>query len=159
MAMMGMIGGLIGGVFSLVGSIASANAQRQQAAAERNAAQYNAQVQEQKANEERAAAQRKALQTREKKDLALSQLQARAAFSGGGAGINDPTVISLATDIEEKGEYQALGDMFVGESRGRSYENQANLDRYIGETRARASKARADATIMSGIGGLFSRFG
>lgn len=155
MAAMGMIGGL----FSLFGSIVQASALQKQAQAERNAAEFNAQVQEQRAMEERAAAQRKALDERKKKDIVQSNLQARAAASGAGAGVNDPTIISLATDIEGRGEYQALTEMYTGESRARGREDEAALQRYIGETKAQASEAKATGAILGGIGGLFGKFG
>lgn len=165
--------GIISGVMGLVGTIVSAAAAgrqaaalRNQAIAERQAAEFNAQQQEMRAMEERAAAQRKAFDKREQGDLALSKLQARAAASGGGAGINDPTVISLASDIGGKAEYMALGDMFVGESRGRAHEAEADIGRYIGETKARSSEEKAKATeigaigsILGGVGGLFGKFG
>jgi type II secretory pathway pseudopilin PulG len=158
-----MVGGLVSGVFSMMGAAAQAKAYKQQAAAERQAAEYNAKLQEQAAMEQRAVAQRKALEGREKKEVTIGNLQARAAASGGGASINDPSVIKLAGDIEEKGEYAALGDMYSGEAKGRSLENQANLDRYVGETKARASEAKAKAAIIGGIGsavgGLFGKFG
>lgn len=151
--------GMIGGIFSMLGSIVGAAAMQKQAKAERNAAEYNAQVQEKQAMEERASAQRKALEERRKKDVTLSNLQARAAASGGGAGVSDPTVISLATDIEGRGEYGALLEMYTGESRARGREDEAALQRYIGETKAQASEAKATGMILGGIGGLFGKFG
>jgi hypothetical protein len=151
--------GIIGGLFSLVGSIASANALQKQAAAERNAAQFNAQVEEQRAMEDRAAAQRKSFQDKETKDLTLSKLQARAAASGGGAGPNDPSIIGLASDIEGKGTYQSLADMYVGESRGRMAEDNAAIGQYIGQTKADADEAKAFGTILGGVGGLVGKFG
>ena len=155
MAAMGIIGGVIG----LVGSIVSAAAMQRQAAAERNAAEYNAQVNEQRAMMERAAAQRTSLEKKEKKDYALSALQARAAASGGGAGVNDPTVINLATEIEGKGEYAAMLDMYSGEQKGRYQEAEADIGRYIGEEKAKASEVKAFGTILGGVGFFVGKFG
>jgi hypothetical protein len=140
-----------------MGTIAQANAMRAQAQAEQQAANYKAQVENQQAQEDRAAAQRRALAEREKTQYAQSQLQALAAASGGGA--DDPTIIKLSSDIAAHGEYNALADMYTGESKGVDLENQANLDVYSGAMKADAMRAKANSTIMGGFGGLFTGIG
>jgi hypothetical protein len=49
--------------------------------------------------------------------------------------------------------------MWEGEAKGRNLENQAILDRYVGDQRKAAADRMATATIIGGIGGLFSSFG
>lgn len=148
---------IVGALFSAVGTIAQAGAMRDQAQAERNAANYKAQVENQKAMEERASAQRQALATGRKTALVQSQIQARAAASGGGA--DDPSVISLASGVEREGSYQSLYSTYLGESRGRGLEDQAVLDRYSGEMKASNLESNANATILGGFGSLFGKFG
>lgn len=166
--------GMVGGLFSFMGAMASANAQQQQAQAleyqaqaEIQAANYKAKQEERVGQEDRAAAQRQALDTKEKTSYLQSHLQATAAASGGGAA--DPTIINLSGDIAKHGEYSALSQMWSGESQAVGLENQAGLDRYTGYVRATAladeaaaKRTQADATILGGIGGLFgsaARFG
>lgn len=147
-----------------------ADAMRQQADTERQVAAYNAAEQTKTANEERAAAQRTALEQKRQTDLVQSKLQANAAASGGGA--SDPTVISLASDIEGQGTYQSLFSMYKGEARGSALEDQAAITRYSGNRKADAYLANADATdvaadatesagfasMLGGFSNLFTKF-
>jgi hypothetical protein len=162
--------GIIGGLFSFMGAMASANAARQQAQAleyqaiaEVQAADYKAKQEERVGQEQRAAAQRKGLEEKRKETYLQSHLQATAAASGGGA--DDPTIVKLSSDIAQQGEYNALSQMWSGESQAVGLENQARLDRYSGRTRASAlnaeasaARSKADATILGGVGGLFGSF-
>lgn len=148
--------GVLGGIISFIGTIASADAARQEGEAAKQAAYYKAQQEERKADEERALASRKAAQTKKELDYTQSSLQARAAASGGGA--DDGTVIKLASDIEQTGTYHSLLNMWQGEARGRDRENQASLDRYVGDRKKDAAEARANSMIIGGLGGLFGSF-
>lgn len=147
---------VVGGLFSIAGTMSQASALRNQAAAEQQAANYKVLVENQRAMAERASAQRQALQTNRKTDLTQSALQARAAASGGGA--DDPTVVKLASDIEGEGKYQSLFDMYLGETRARGLEDQGVVDRFSADQRAKQLNSTANATILSGIGSLASRF-
>lgn len=142
---------------SAVGTMASASAARRQADAERTAADYNAMMMERRANEERAVGTRKAAEKRRELEYAQSRLQSRAAASGGSA--SDPGTISLAADIEQQGEYNALTAIYTGESTARNYETQAGLTRYVGESRARALEDKAKGTLIEGFGGLAGKLG
>lgn len=148
--------GIIGGLFSFLGSIASANAARSQADAEIQAANYRAGEEERLGKEELAVGSRKSIDEHRKTALIQSELQAKAAASGGGAA--DPTIIKLASDIEGQGEYNALSQLWTGQSHKVALDNQAALDRYSGQMRAKALRDKADATILGGIGGLFGSF-
>ncbi len=147
---------IIGGIVSFIGTIASADAARQEGEAAQQAAYYKAKMEERKANEERALAGRKAAQTKKELEYTQSSLQARAAASGGGA--DDGTVIKLASDIEQQGTYHSLLNMWQGEAKGRDLENQAQLDRYVGDRRKDAAEAKANSMIIGGLGGLFGSF-
>jgi hypothetical protein len=85
---------------------------------------------EREAGTTRAAAQRAALDRRRDIKLTLSALQARAAASGGAAA--DDTVMRLAERTAERGEYEALGEMFSGENRARGIEDVAAGLRFSG---------------------------
>ena len=148
---------LIGGLVSAVGTVAQASAMSQQAKAEQQAANYKATIERQQAQEERASAQRKAFDKQRQTGLVQSQLQARAAASGGGAA--DPTVVNLSEDIAGQGAYQSLIDMWKGESRARGLENQADADIYSGNMRASALRSSATGTLLGGFSSLFSTFG
>lgn len=147
---------VIGGIVSFIGTIASAEAAKDQAEAEKQAAYYKARQEERKAMDERAVAQRKSMQQKKETEYLQSTLQARSAASGGGA--DDPTVIKLASDVEQQGTYRSLLNMWEGESRGRDLENQASLDRYVGDRKVDAAEKKANAMILGGIGGLFGSF-
>lgn len=158
--------GVLGSIASFAGTIASVGAQQQQAKAlenqgiaEQQIAAYNAKVARQQAQQERAVAQRKSFEERRKKNRALSQIQARAAYSGGGAA--DPNILDLSADVAAQGEYNALAQMYSGESRARGLEDQASLDIYTGNARAGAyrdrasiARSRSTATLIGGFGGL-----
>ena len=131
---------IISAVLTGVGTLVTAGAANAQGQADQQAAYYKAQMEERRAMEERAAAQRSAIRKRRDTEVAQSNLQARAAASGGGA--DDPTVIKLASDLEGEGEYQALAEMYKGESRARDLENQAQLDRFVGDQKRRAGRTK-----------------
>lgn len=157
MAAIAAIAGVIGAGLSLFGTITAANQQRQQAGQERQLAQFNAMQEERRAQQERATAQRQALERRRLTQIAQSTLQARAAASGGKA--TDASVIQLSSDIAGRGEYQALTEMFSGESRARALEDKAGATRFEGEARAQAAEAKAKSMLLSGFGSLFTRLG
>lgn len=154
---MGGAMGMIGGIFSFMGSLASADAMRQQGEDERTAAYFKADREEERGQQERAVQQRGALRKRRETGIVESAIQAKAASSGGGA--SDPTVVDLSGAVAKEGEYQALQQMWLGEQRGRDLENQASLDRFVGEAKKRNADAKADATILGGVGGLIGSLG
>lgn len=130
--------GVVGTVVSAVGTIAGGMAAKDMA--EHQAAQM-----EREANTARAIGSREAMDKRKEQRFLLSKLQARAAASGGAA--DDPTVVDLAGDVAQRGEYEALVAMYRGENRARGMEDQAALTRV---------KGQADMTggILKGVGTL-----
>ena len=147
---------------------------------------FLAQEYDQSASEARASSQRDAYEKRRTAKLALSTLVARAASGGGRA--TDPTVLKLASDIGERGEYLALSEMYTGENKARGFEDKAAAERYSGaakkygydadalytrylgktEKYAGDTKASGDlvsgflggsGTILSGLGSSLSAYG
>lgn len=106
-----------------------------------NEAEYQAKQYDQLASDARVAGQRDAFERRRTAKLALSTLVARAA-SGGGA-VTDPTVLNLASQIGQRGEYLALSDMWKGQEKAAGYENEATAARYSGAAKKYAADLEA----------------
>ena len=130
---------------------------------QKNAMDFKAAQEEQAAQESRAAAQRVAMDKRREATLLGSKLQARAAASGGGAA--DPGVLDLAGDIAQRGEYEALTDMYRGENRARGFLDQAVASRLTGEAALAEGKAKRNAaflqaagTIIGGTGSAYKQY-
>src|SRR5437762_1366296 len=107
--------GLIGGLFSFMGSMAAADAARQQGAYEQQSEYYKAGMEERQAMAERATYQRRASDQQREEKYLQSTLQAKAAASG--AGATDPTVVNLAGQIAGESKYRQLGEMWSGKTR------------------------------------------
>lgn len=137
-------------VASIGGSILSGLGQMQAGKAAQQSANSQAQQLEQRAGQERAASQRVAIEERRKGKIAISNAQAAAASSGGGA--TDPTVLNIEGAIAKQGEYNALSALFDGEERARGQELQAVASRYEGKQARRAGMAGGVSTIISGAG-------
>ncbi len=150
-----------GTAVSAAGTIAGGKAAQQSALAQQQGLEFRAQQQEAAAQEARAAAGRAAQDKRRETTLLQSKLQARAAASGGGA--DDPTIVNLAEDLGGRGEYDALMEMYKGESRARGFENQAAGDRYSGavgiseaQTKRKLANLSAIGTIIGGANSMLS---
>lgn len=155
-------GGVISGTGSILGGISKSKADKAAGDAaetgaeikatatelggtiDKNEADYLATEYDQAASEARAVGQRNAFDQRRTAKLALSTLVARAASSGGGA--SDPTVLKLASNIAERGEYLALSDMYTGENKARGLEDEAKAVRYTGEAKKYAADLEATGT-------------
>lgn len=132
---------------------------------------YEASQVEQNASQALAASQRQMLATRENTRLAMSTAIARGAASGVNVAVGSP-----ATDVGElakRGEYNALMDMFNGESAQSGLLNKAAGIRYgaditrmggdfaglEGGEKYYASKLAAAGTLAGGVGGMLSDAG
>ncbi len=153
----------IGTGVSAMGTIASGKAAEQAGRQAQQAREFEALQQEQAAQESRAAAQRQAIDKRREGQLLLSRLQARAAASGGGA--DDPTVLDLGGGIAERGEYEALTEMYRGENRARGLEDSAVGSRMTGEAlraegeaKKRASRLSAFGTLIGGATSMYGQY-
>ncbi len=140
----GSILGLLGTGLSAAGTIYAGN----QAQASANA---QAKSMEKKGEQEYAIAQRKARESRREKELVLSRQRAIAAASGGGA--SDPTVESIMGKTEEKGEYNALLDMYNGAQMRADLYREAGITRAEGQSQKTASYIGAASSIYDGFMG------
>jgi hypothetical protein len=143
------LAGLAGTGITAAGTLAAGDAAK--ASADSQALQLN-----QQATQARAASQRTMMEHQRQTGLVQSQLQARAAASGGGA--TDDTVLDLGGDVQARGEEQALMDLYNGENQGRGLEDQAKAKVASGEAAQEGASYSALGTIASGIGTGFSRF-
>lgn len=121
------------------------------------AAQFKAAQLEQAAGESRAAASNQAFERRRAAGLTLSSLQARAAAFAGDA--SNPGIIKLGSDIAQRGEYQALSEMYTGENRARGLTDAAVGARMEGDAAKEASYYAAGGTILSAAGGMGKTYG
>lgn len=134
---------------SAAGTIAAGQAQRQNA-------QYQAKQLNIKAKEEQAAAFNEAQELKSQKERALSRHQALAAASGFMA--DDPSNLTLVSDIEERGTLQQLMAMYGGESRRTGLEAQALGTLAQGNAAQTGSYLTAGGTILGGIGDSMSKY-
>jgi hypothetical protein len=130
------------------GSEMIAAAQEKGGVLNQQAAEFQAQQADQAGRESLGVAQRSALDRREQIKLTLADLQAKAAASGGGA--SDPTIKAIARKIAERGEYEALGMMYAGESQKAGYEDVAKGLRFTGDAQRYGADQSALATRFSG---------
>lgn len=119
---------------------AEAQAHHTRLVAERNAeiatdkGKYDAAVATIQANETAAAGQREAIEERRHKRLTQSGALAKAAADGGSAG--DPTVLAIAGQIEQAGEWNAMTALYEGEAGASYYRGQADLALYNSQMEA-----------------------
>lgn len=146
-----------GGALSAAGTLMGGNAAAEAGASARQSQYFKAKQEEMAAQESRASAQRAALDKGRETTLLQSQLQARAAASGGGA--SDPGILDLAGDIAGRGEYEALTEMFRGENRARGLEDSATGSRMTGDAAAAEGRAKRDASYFSAAGTLIGSAG
>jgi hypothetical protein len=149
MAALSLAATAAGTIVSTMGALQAGEAA--QAAANYKATQLNI-----KGNEEFAAAQRNVAQERRKKDLAQSQLQARAAQSTGDT--TDTTVMNLGAGIEEQGEFRALTEFYRGENAKLGYEGAAAGSVWEGQQAKTASRWKAAGTLLDGVSSLGDKY-
>lgn len=123
----------------------------------KEAADYRAEQLDMQATESRAAAQRQAYERRTAAKLTLSKLQANAAAFAGDA--TNPGIIKLEGDIASRGEYQALSEMYLGESRARGLTDEATATRASGRASRTGSYFSAAGTLASGFGSMLGTYG
>lgn len=132
--------GLLGTAISGVGTIAAG-------AAQKNAADYEAQQMDMKAKEEVAASQRDALQKKHEGAILNSRAQAVAAASGAGAGTDAPTIVKLMGDTAGTAQYNADSALYGGFSRAAGLKDAAKGKRAEGN-------ASLLGSVFSGFGGM-----
>lgn len=108
------------------------------------------------ANNANAAAQRKAIESQRQATLAGSRLQ---ALSAAGGGASDPTIVNLAEGIAGKGEYNAMTDLYNGESDAAALTDKGNLAQYEGRVKNQTAKTQAIGSVLSSAGSLYGKYG
>lgn len=131
---------------------------------ERIAKEYEAKQFESRAGEEIAAAQQRGFEEKRRARLVASRAVALAAAGGGGA--TDPTIVNLLADIDGEGAYRAAVRVYQGDETARGLRERAAGARYEGElaeeagsAKARAYKTSALASLLSGAGSLYAKYG
>lgn len=135
-------------VFSVVSTISSFSAQKNEGIAAQQEARFRASQLEQRAGQSRAAAQRQAIIERKRGTLAESKAQAIAAAGGGGA--LDPSVVSIMGDLNDEAEMNASNALYEGEERARDDQSEASITRWEGAQKKKAGFLAARNTIFSG---------
>jgi hypothetical protein len=102
------------------------------------------------AGQARASSQRAAAEERRRARILDSRARAVAAKSG--AGVTDPTVVNVRSDIEGEGVYRALSRMYEGETEAASLEFEA-------QERRRAARGRSIATVLDSAATFASKYG
>jgi hypothetical protein len=102
--------------------------------------------------------------TQMKARLASATAIARAAASGVAPDVGSP--LNNTGEIAERGSYQALMDMFDGQSAASGIRNQAAGVRYSGQiadlegkAKQKAARLTAAGTLASTAGSMFSTYG
>lgn len=168
MMALGAVGAATSAASTISGASASAGALRSQGPATLLTSLYQSQEDKNAANTALASSQRQAIDAGKQKDLVLSKLQAGAAATGGDT--SDDNVVNLAGQIEDRGEYQQLMDVFNGQSRFNALNDAASNVLVTGANRVNADNFRADTmqqqaglsaagTLMSGASSMFSKYG
>lgn len=110
---------------------------------------FKAKQLQQAAEEARASGQRSMFEKQRETGLIESKLASRAAASG--AGASDPTVVALGGNIAQRGEYEALLEMYKGENRARGMEDAAKATQL-------ESYTKAAGTLISGAGSSYAQY-
>lgn len=137
------------------GTILSAGGQAVSAISEKKAADFEAGQMQNMAVTERALAGRKANEFRRQTRLKQSALQARAAATG---GATDPTIVDLAGQIEEEGEYNALTAVWEGQERANDLVARAGMRKKQGSLARMTGLMGAGGTILQGGSSLYKRY-
>jgi hypothetical protein len=144
----------IGIAGSAIGTIGSANA-------DRNAAEDMAQRKEREAGdlnqmaaEKRALAGRRASEERRRSRLVVSSIRAKA-----GTGATDDSVLQLMEDATAQGEVNAGAAAYEGETQKRQLTQQAKDALWQANQSRQSGGMNARNTIISGISNMGMRFG
>lgn len=135
--------GLLGTGLSAAGTLAAG-------AAERDNQEFIAKQEEEKANEELAASQRDADQARREARVAQSRQQALAAASGGGAGVDAPTIVKLMSETAGQGQINAGSALYGGQQRASGLRDSAKGRRASGRASFLGSALGAFGQAASG---------
>jgi hypothetical protein len=116
------------------------------------AAEIEGKALERAGKDEFAAAQREALEARLQGRLVQSRQQAVAAASGGGAGLDAPSIVKLMSETGERTDYAAAVAMAQGRMRQSHYNQSAESVRRGGQASLVGSFLSAAGTLAGGLG-------
>lgn len=139
---LGNIAGWVGTGLTAAGTIYSG---RQAAAA----GEFEAKQLKAKGEDERAIANRRSMEARRNAQRLAGRARAVAGASGG--TVSDPSVTSILANIEREGEYNALAEMYRGQTNQATLNTQANAAKLEGKQARTASYLDAAGTIYSGL--------
>jgi hypothetical protein len=142
----------VGGITSAIGTLAGGSYAAQSGKMQQAAANYQASQLEQNATQAIASSQRSMLDTQEKTQLAIGTSTARAAASGVNAGAG--SAVENVGQLARRGSYQALMDLYSGQSTATGLENQAKGVRYSGDVAAASGEAQQTASYLGAAGTL-----
>jgi hypothetical protein len=125
------------------------------------AAQANAQLQaiqdERAANQTQVEAQRQSQTERKRAQMVRSRALAVAGASG--AGVSDPTVSNILTDIDAEGELNALNSLWSGDYTARALKMGANASRNEGAAMRSSGYLSGATTALNGGMSFFDKYG
>lgn len=155
---------LVGTAMQMGGKYGEADAARVQATQVRAGKQFEADQMEQNAEQAQAAAQRTAAEARHRSKLIASRALALGGASG--AGMSDPTMAGILTDIGADGVYRSAVAIYEGDDKARRLRMGAEGAEYEGQVmeqglhhKAKALEKSALGSAMQMGGSLFSKYG
>lgn len=134
----------------------SAKSAHDQGQAQNRAASKQAEMARQKGVQETALAYDRARTERSNADTFQSDLIAKAAAFGGGT--TDNAVLNMLTDADAQGEYNALTQIFEGQSRQKDLNYQADLTQFEGRSARRAGNMKAFSTVLDTAASMSSMY-
>lgn len=164
MAWVALAATVVGTMMQAKGQMDQAEAAKAQGMAIRGEKQFEADQLDENAGQLQASAQRQAQIERRHANLVASRALALGGASG--AGLSDPTMAGILTDIEAEGSYRAASAIYEGDSRARRLRMGADAARFEGdvglqggESRASALRTTAAGSILQGAGSLYGKYG
>ena len=154
----------VGSAMQLGGALTQSDALKQAGAQQRIEKNFEAQQMEQNATQTVASSQRQAMAERRQAQLVASRALALGGSSG--AGLTDPTMAGILTDIASEGSYRSALALYEGEDRARKMRMGAEAAEYEGEVLERGAHQKAKAvrttgygSVMQGLGSMGMKYG
>lgn len=142
---------------SLATTALTAGAAYQKSRAQQAQLQQLAKERTEDANAAAAESQRAAAIERKRAQFMMSR--ARAVAGASGAGVSDPTVTDILTDIETQGEMNALNTLYSGQTEERGYRQGARSARNEAGAARTAGYLNTGATALRGGTSWWEKYG
>lgn len=139
-----------GAFMQIWGTLESGRMARIQGERARVAAEFAAEQAEQQAGVAIAISQRTAAEQRRQANLVASR--ALAVASASGAGVSDPTMVKILSDVRGEGVYRASVALYEGEARARQLRLDAAAGRVGGLEAQIAGLTREQGAGIAGVG-------